>query len=84
MLSCIYLAGTLFMMNTDRSEIHNFHHFTEFDVIRSTFYATSYSESARYTLPDHLSNASPVEVINTCVEQAEIAARHAEQTSLSE
>lgn len=84
MLSCFYLAGALFMTNGDHNNIYNFHHFKRFAVQRTTLNAHTEGYRERFDLPEKLRDAAPEQVIATCVEQAEIKARHAEQTSSEE
>jgi hypothetical protein len=84
MLSCLYLAGALFIKDGDHGNIYNFHHFQRFSVHRATLSAHTEGFAERFELPEELRNAAPEQVIATCVEQAEIKARHAEQTSLQD
>lgn len=73
MLTCMIIAGTIFMTNAPDGKYHNIHHLSRFSLNKE--HSTLYSNEGRFSVPQPWRHMDVPGIINTCAEQAEIKAR---------
>jgi hypothetical protein len=73
MLTCMFIAGTIFLTNAPDGKFHNIHHLSRFSLNKD--HSTLYSNEGRFSVPQEWRQMEVPGILNTCAEQAEIKAR---------